>query len=80
MNKSKLKNRILYKPTIKRKLVENDPFKGLRRGKNFIYPDTETSSNNNFSDIFGVDDDLQNIKSSQELYENIFSDEKEKNN
>jgi hypothetical protein len=77
MNKSKLKNRILYKPSLVKKIINNEPISGVRRGPNYIQPDSSESQNNDFSDIFGIDSDLAELSPSSKLFENTISHEKE---
>lgn len=81
MNKSKLKNRILYKPSLVKKRIDNNPISGGRRGNNYIEPDSSESQNNDFSDIFGIDSDLAELSPSSELFENtnIINDENKDN-
>ena len=77
MNKSKLKNRILYKPSLVKKIINNEPISGVRRGSNYIPPDSSEHQNNDFSDIFGIDSDLAELSPSSELFENTISHQKE---
>ena len=77
MNKSKLKNRILYKPSLVKKIINNEPISGGRRGNNYIQPDSFEGQNNDFSDIFGIDSDIADLSPSSELFENTVSHGKE---
>lgn len=76
MNKTKLKHRLVFKGVIQKKLSEPGGLKH-RRDSNYIPPDSAASQDSDFSDIFNVGDDLNDIQPSNNLYNEVFQEKKE---
>lgn len=76
MNKTKLKHRLVFKGVVQKKLSEPGGLKH-RRDTNYIPPDSSTSQESDFSDIFNVGEELSDIQPSNNLYNEIFQEKKE---
>ena len=76
MNKARLKNRLVFKNLVQKKLSDPGGLKH-RRDTNYVPPDSVTSGENDFSDIFNIDEELGEIQPSNNLYNEVYQDKKD---
>lgn len=69
MNKLLLKNRIVFIEQKNQIKVSNQPIAPIRRGKNYVHEDEESSET--FSDIFDVESEYSDLSKSTDLFKDI---------